>query len=117
MFALLLTGCAASPAAHRPAVPLLLQSEAAKTVTLSWSYPPEAETVDLTFKLYHSLDLAAPLPQWPLLRTIPATERSVVLPAIQSQEFFIVTASNYLGESNFQTLNDQPVPDSTTHEH
>lgn len=74
-----------------------------KTVQIAWSYPANSETPDLVFKVYHSTDLGVPLSQWELLTNIPGSLRSATLPANEVREFFVMTASNYLGESNFNT--------------
>lgn len=74
-----------------------------KTVTIGWSYPVHMETPDLVFKVYHSTDLRLPLREWVLLTNVPGNCRSTIVNANQPQEFFLMTASNYLGESNFAT--------------
>ena len=73
----------------------------AKKVRVSWSFPVNRETPDLIFKLYHSNTLLRPLRNWNLLTNIPGTLRNVDLPAVKAAEFFVMTASNYLGESGF----------------
>ena len=82
----------AAPAAGTPIV---------KTIRISWSFPIEAQSPDLIFKLYHSTSLAVPVDQWPVLTNIPGTVRSAVIVADKVCEFFALTASNYLGESDF----------------
>lgn len=72
-----------------------------KTVTIGWSYPVNFETPDLVFKIYHSTNLSIAMTQWDLMTNIPGNLRSAVLPADQPQEFFVMTASNYLGESGY----------------
>ena len=74
-----------------------------KTVRIAWSYPVNFETPDLVFKVYHATNLNVPFRQWELLTNIPGALRSATLVAEQSQEFFVMTASNYLGESDFST--------------
>jgi hypothetical protein len=72
-----------------------------KTVRIGWSYPLHFETPDLIFKVYHSTDLTISPVRWALLTNLPGYMRFVDLPAEKRQEFFVVTASNYLGESGF----------------
>jgi hypothetical protein len=74
-----------------------------KTIRISWSYPANWETPDLIFKVYHSPDLHVAIRQWALLTNIPGSVRNADLPANQTQGFFVMTASNYLGESSFAT--------------
>jgi len=83
-----------APAAVQPPV---------KTVRILWTYAVAMQTPDLVFKLYHSTNLAVAVKKWPLLTNVPGTLRSVTVPVNQRQEFFILTASNYLGESKFAT--------------
>lgn len=72
-----------------------------KTITIGWSYPVNFETPDLVFKVYASTNLNMPLNDWALLTNIPGNCRSAILSADKPQEFFLMTASNYLGESNY----------------
>lgn len=74
-----------------------------KTVTIGWSYPVYFETPDLVFKVYHTTNLSQPPQDWALLTNVPGNVRSTVVIAEQQQEFFLLTASNYLGESDFAT--------------
>jgi hypothetical protein len=74
-----------------------------KMVQIGWSYPVNFETPDLVFKVYHSTDLHLPLQQWSLLTNLPGNTRSATIVADQPQEFFVMTASNSFGESNFAT--------------
>lgn len=72
-----------------------------KTVRIGWSYPVNFETPDLVFKVYHSTNLSMPVREWALLTNIPGYIRSATIRAAQDQEFFVMTASNYLGESKY----------------
>ena len=74
-----------------------------KSVRILWTYAVAMQTPDLVFKLYHSTNLGVAVKKWPLLTNVPGTLRSVTVPINQPQEFFILTASNYLGESKFAT--------------
>ncbi|MBC8097316.1 MAG: hypothetical protein H7Y43_16040 [Akkermansiaceae bacterium] len=72
-----------------------------KTVTIGWSFPVNFETSDLVFKVYSTTNLTFRLNEWSLMTNVPGTLRETVLPADQPRAFFVVTASNYLGESEF----------------
>jgi hypothetical protein len=81
----------------RPAIP----APSSKTIRILWSYAIASQTPDLVFKIYHSYDAAVAVRYWPLLTNVPGSVRSVTVPMNQPREFFILTASNYLGESRF----------------
>ena len=81
----------------------IIAAPPSKTVKIGWSFPINLETPDLVFKVYHSTDLGVPINRWALLTNIPGTNRAADLAADQPREFFVVTASNYLGESGFAT--------------
>ena len=70
-------------------------------VRLVWDYPVQRETPDLVFKVYHTG--AVELHHFLLLTNVPGNLRSVDLPVNKRMEFFVLTASNYLGESPFAT--------------
>lgn len=72
-------------------------------VILSWTFPTNLETPDLIFKVYHSTNLDLQLRQWSLLTNVPGAFRSVELLASSVEDFYVLTASNYLGESGFAT--------------
>lgn len=99
----LCAGCTTPPARANTLTARAAAVAVVRSVTLSWSFPQSLETPDLIFKLYHSTDLAVPLAQWPLYLTVPGTNRSVAVPAVEAKEFFTLTVSNYLGESGFAT--------------
>ena len=83
-----------SPAAVTPPV---------KTVRITWAFPTASQSPDLVFKIYHSTSLTTPVNKWSLLTNIPGNLRSAVLVADKVSDFFVLTASNYIGESNFAT--------------
>lgn len=66
-----------------------------KTVTLLWDYSPLS---NMTFNVYHSADPNAPLDRWQKLTNVVATNR-LSLTVLPGEHYFIVTASNRLGES------------------
>jgi hypothetical protein len=74
-----------------------------KTVRLEWNYPIQLQTPDLVFNIYHSSHLKRSSSQWALLTNVPGDIRSVTVLADKSQDFYVLTASNYLGESKFAT--------------
>lgn len=74
-----------------------------KKIRLEWDYPVQFQTSDLIFKVYHSTNLSQPLRLWPLLTNIPGDWRAVEVFAEHPREFFVLTASNAYGESDFAT--------------
>jgi hypothetical protein len=72
-------------------------------IRLVWDFPVSKETPDLIFKVYHSRRIGPSFESWLVLTNVPGNLRSVDLPAIKTLEFFVLTASNYLGESSFAT--------------
>jgi hypothetical protein len=70
-----------------------------RKIRMGWQYPLHLQTPDLVFKVYHTTNFSKSLQQWSLLTNVPGIWRSVDLPADKPQEFFAITASNYLGES------------------
>lgn len=83
--------------------PTATSAPARRKIRLQWDYPVEFQTTDLIFKLYHSTNLALPLRHWPLLTNVPGDWRAVEVFTERSGEFFVLTASNAYGESDFAT--------------
>ena len=88
---------------NRTMVPVAMGAPSITAVRIVWDFPASLETPELIFKLYHSTNLAVPLRQWPLLTNIPGNVREVPVSINQPQEFFVLTASNRLGESGYAT--------------
>jgi len=68
-------------------------------VNLAWDYPTNELSTNLTFKLYSATNIASPVATWPLLTTVVGTNLSVTLPIDAQQRYFVMTASNWWGES------------------
>lgn len=68
-------------------------------VVLSWSYPAESLSPDLTFRVYASTNLATPITNWACLTNIAGTNLSASVKIQPGQMFFVMTASNFWGES------------------
>ena len=69
-------------------------------IKLLWNYNDFEVTDDMIFKIYYTSDLCVPVLQWDII-TVPGGFRSIVLPTEVGSRFFVMTASNYLGESDF----------------
>lgn len=78
-------------------------------VTLAWDpYPTNQISPDLVLKVYSSTNATAPLSTWPLLTTVNPTNSTVTLPTDAQQRFFVMTASNWWGESFFSNVTNTP---------
>jgi hypothetical protein len=75
----------------------------APKITLSWNYPADRLSADLTFKIYHSTDLAVPMKDWTVVTNVVGTSLSAKLPMAPGPHFFTVTAADSSGESDFAT--------------
>lgn len=75
----------------------------ARTVRIEWEFPPSLETPDLVFVVYRSNNLDVPVAEWNRMTNVPGKLRSVEVSADAASGFFAVTASNFLGESDFAT--------------
>lgn len=79
-------------------------------VMLVWNYPADQLSTNLTFKVYQSPDLAAPMTNWAVLTNVAGTNTSVVVALNPQVMFFAVTASNLWGESPFSEAAGTPPP-------
>jgi hypothetical protein len=80
-----------------------LLSPLEKKLQLQWNYPAHLESQDLVFKVYHSTNLSQPVGEWALLTNVPGNFRSISFSPNKEKEFYVLTASNYLGESKMAT--------------
>lgn len=77
--------------------------------TVEWQYPETELSTNLTFKLYSTTNVAQPTAEWPLLTTVVGTNLQVTVPIDAAQRFFVLTASNWWGESDFSNVASTPV--------
>ncbi len=83
-------------------------AETNQVITLAWDYPA-AET-NVVFKLYWSGTLAVPWNQWKVMTNLPGTVREISI-AVQPREmFFVITSSNFWGESDPSNTASTPPP-------
>lgn len=84
-------------------------------VTFSIGYPANELSTNLFFKFYSTTNLALPVTQWPVYALVPATNLIITLPIDANQRLFVVTASNWWGESFFSNqAGTEPLPRSTS---
>jgi hypothetical protein len=74
-------------------------------VRLLFYYPPEQLT-NVTFNVYHSINIAVPLTNWSILTNISQTQ--VDLDVIPGEHFFYITATNFWGESGPSNIANTP---------
>lgn len=77
-------------------------------VPLTWTYPTNLLSTNLIFKVYSSTNVSVPVTNWPLTATVIGTNTNVVLPINAQQRFFVLTASNWWGESDFSNVAQTP---------
>lgn len=75
-------------------------------VTLEWDYPA-ADLPGMTFNVYHSTNAALPLASWPRLASVQGTNR-LPLTVTPGPNLFVMTASNFWGESDFSNVATTP---------
>ena len=76
-------------------LPTFLMSD---PLTLAWNYPTNEMSTNLTFKMYHSLNVTNPLP-WTVITNIVGTSLQCYLDVVKGEHYYYVTASNMWGES------------------
>lgn len=69
-------------------------------VRLVWEYDTNALATNLSFYIYGSTNLAAPVSSWPVLTNIIGTNLACDLWLAPAQYFFVGTASNFWGETS-----------------
>lgn len=79
-------------------------------VPLEWDYPTNELSTNLLFKIYSSTNLSSPVTNWSLYSTVVGTNTRAIVPLDAQQRFFVLTASNYWGESSFSNVTNVPPP-------
>jgi hypothetical protein len=77
-------------------------------VTLAWSYPSNELSTNMVFKLYSTTNTALPMTSWPLVKMIPGPNLTTTFPMQAELRFFVMTASNFWGESTFSPVAATP---------
>jgi hypothetical protein len=77
-------------------------------VTLTWDYfwP---DVTNMEFRVYQTTNASSPKP-WALYRAIPAGVTNADVAVMASQQYFYVTATNLLGESDPSNIALCPAP-------
>lgn len=74
-------------------------------IRLIWNYPTNALSTNLTFAILHSSDLTVPITQWPVLTNVVGTNPSASVSMGSGQDFFIISAQDSTGGTNYQISN------------
>jgi hypothetical protein len=83
------------------------------SVTLAWDSVPDA--TNYTYVIAHSTNAAAPLTNWTVIATVPATNQ-VTFQIVPGSHFFAAYSSNFWGTSDFSNVAwTPPVPSDTNH--
>jgi hypothetical protein len=79
-------------------------------ITFSWTFPTQHLSTNVLFKFYSSTNLTLPVTNWPLYATKIGTNTTVTLPIDAQQRWFVLTASNWWGETDFSNVaGTQPI--------
>jgi len=77
-------------------------------VTLFWDYRwPDVTNTE--FRVYHTTNASSPKP-WPFYRAIPVGVTNADVAVMVNQQYFYVTATNLLGESDPSNIALCPAP-------
>lgn len=77
-------------------------------VRLAWDYEPTELSTNLTFVLRHSTSIATPLTNWLVLTNVVGTNLTIEVQITPGQHYFVLTASNFWGESDFSNVAGTP---------
>jgi hypothetical protein len=72
------------------------------------NYPANELSTNLVFKVYSTTNINLSVTNWPLYRTVVATNSQISLPIDANQRFFVLTSSNWWGESSFSNVAGTP---------
>lgn len=77
---------------------------------LTWVYDTTGEEPDTVFKIYYSKDASLPKTNWTVLATVPMATLSITVTGSLGKNFYTVTASNSLAESDWGAVIGATVP-------
>jgi len=78
-------------------------------IELTWDYPTNELSADLSFRVYSTTNISLALTNWPCLTNFPGTQTSGIIQITPGQQYFVMTASNFWGESSFSNVTNTPV--------
>jgi hypothetical protein len=77
-------------------------------VTLTWLTNVNTPSPDFIYKLYSTTNLSVSLTNWPIYATFSGTNTGITLPIDSNQRWFVLTASNWWGETFFSNVTNTP---------
>jgi len=96
----LIAGAAVAIAASLPSGPT--------PITLAWDYPAADLSTGLVFRVYHTTTITTPVANWAVITNVAGTNLSVTLTVTPGARFYVVTASNFWGESDPSNVASTP---------
>jgi len=78
------------------------------SVTLAWDYPTNQLSTNLTFRIFSTTNITQSVTNWPLYGATSGTNLSATFPIDANQRWFVMTASNWWGSSDFSTVAATP---------
>lgn len=69
-------------------------------IHLVWTYDTNELSTNLIFCVYGTTNISIPVEQWPMVTNVVGTNLSVALDIIPGPNFFVMTTSNFWGESS-----------------
>lgn len=82
-------------------------------VVLEWDYPAQEVTTNLSFQVYGSTNINTPMTNWAVLASVPGTNKQARFVISPGRYFFVMTASNEWGKSDFSdVVSTSPLPRS-----
>lgn len=95
------------PAPPSPSAPAAAAMPSGNVV-LSWNYPTNELATNLVFKIYGTNLLNSSFSNWPVLTNATGTNLSIPIRIVPGPFFFVMTASNFWGESDFSAVASTP---------
>jgi hypothetical protein len=77
-------------------------------VTLAWDYPTNELSRDLTFLIRRSTNISIPMTNWTVIARVVGTNMQATVFVTPGVNFFVCTASNLWGESDFSNVVSMP---------
>lgn len=92
--------------------PKLVVAPPTGRVQLSWPYDTNLLSTNLFFHVYETTNVTIPLIQWNTLTNMIGVTTSVVLEVVPGEHYFVVSSSNFWGETSItsQPAYTPPLP-------
>lgn len=83
--------------------PLLTTPPPNGHVNLVWGYDTNMLSTNLIFYVYGTTNFSVPVEQWPVVTNVVGTNLSVAMDITPGKNYFVMTASNFWGESGISS--------------